>query len=117
MRKKHRHSNNIKLLRIWRDLTQDELAKSIGCSQYKVSVYENGLSPLNSVLREAFAAALDVPGIMLDGEITIIPKSWGKLVEDPRMPILVEELLSYDSKRLSRLVHSISERIVNDFGL
>ena len=117
MTKQGVHPNNIRLIRIWRCLTQLELADAAGCSQTAVCRCESGDRQLSPRLRAAFARVLEVPPRMLDEPVTIIFKPWERLVTDPRLPILVEELLSYDSKHVSRLVHTVSERMKHDIAL
>lgn len=112
------HKNNLRLIRYWRGMSQIELADAARCSQGTVSNCENERHRISPSKRKAFAEALNVDESIIDGPITIIPKSWDRLVSDVRMPIIVEEILSYDSKRLSRLVHSISEQNqVHNFAL
>lgn len=110
--------NNLRLLRYWRGMSQIELADAARCSQGTVSNCENRRQRISPSKRKAFADALDVDESMIEGPVTIIPKLWDELVSDPRMPIIINEILSYDSKQRSRLVHSISEQNqVHNFAL
>ena len=109
--------NNLSLLRAWRDMSQLELADLCRCSPTSISEYERGTREIPSHMRQSFAKAFKVPENMIVGPVTIIPQLWDRLVTDPRLPIVVEEILSYDSKRLSRLVHSIAERNVHSYAL
>ena len=118
MSKKDLFPNNIRLLRYWRNKTQHELADALVCSQTTVCQDERGFRRIPLCRRKAYAAFLEVHEDMIDSPVTIILKAWERLVSDPRMPILVEELLSYDSKRLSNMVHAVSERAdVHNFAL
>lgn len=102
-----KHQNNLKVLRTWRKMSQFDLADASGCSHCTVSDCERGKRYIRPTLKKQFAEVLEVPERMIDGEITIIPKAWDRLVSDPRMPILVDQLLARDSRDLSRMVHAV----------
>ena len=112
-----KYPNNLRLLREWRNLTQEALADTAICSQTSISVYEKGCRPIPLELQESFAETLKVPVRMICEPVTVILRSWERLVLDPRMPILVEEILSWDSKRLSRMVHRVAEGQVHNYAL
>ena len=111
------YPNNLKLLRDWRRISQIELADAARCSQSTVSKYEQGLRPIPRELQQVFADVLKVPIRMICEPVTVILQAWERLVSDPRLPILVEEMLTYDSKKLSRLVHSVSESHAHNYAL
>jgi HTH-type transcriptional regulator/antitoxin PezA len=56
---------NIKKVRLFREINQSGLAKSVGVSRITLSRYENGLSPVPVRLLELFAEQLDIPMIIL----------------------------------------------------
>lgn len=109
--------NNLRLLRIWRGMLQIDLADQVSCSRTTIADCENGNRMISLALKKKVAGALNVPERMIDEPITIILKDWGKLVSDPRMPVIVDYILTWDTKRLSRLVHQIAEETTQNYAL
>ena len=98
--------NNLKLMRIWKGMTQTELADKAGCSATTVSIHERNkrLMPIYPKLLSSFSKALGVDPKMITEEVVLLPKSWSRLLTDARLSFLVEEILTWDAERVEKSI-------------
>ena len=65
MEQEKKYPNNLKMLRHWRNLSQDMLAERARCSQTTISHYEQEKGLISARIQEKLSKALDVPKSML----------------------------------------------------
>ena len=104
---------NLKIVRIWRGMSQDCLARDASCSQTTVSESERGVRTNNRPgLADRFANALEVSREILEDDITLIPvpKRWEGIHKEPRFKTIIDELLSLTTDDLTRYFHMLITR-------
>ena len=102
-----KYPNNLRMLRHWRNLSQDMLAEKARCSQTTISHYEQEKGLISARIQEKLSKALDVPKSMLMDPVAVVPSRWKRLVTDMQLRVLVEHLLKYNSKDLVLASHRL----------
>ena len=105
--------SNLRLLRLFRGMSQTELATHAKCSLTTVCDIEKSRRVAKEKHIIAFAKALSVELSMLTGEITVIPvpEDWVDIYDDPRKRTIIQVINSYSSKKLTVTFHEALESI------
>lgn len=97
-------------------MSQLDLADASKTSQGTVSKCETGKHRISAELKKRFADALNVQENMIEGPVTLIPKSWERLVSDPRLAIIMDYVLSCSDVQISQEVHKISLKVAHGYA-
>lgn len=85
--------NTIKRLRLWRGLSQKELADALGVSAQQLNNYENGNRGLGPKMLPLVADALGVSAAYLRGDAQKLAVYDWKACEDMALPIVSETVI------------------------
>lgn len=102
---------NLKLLRIWRGIEQNELADKAICAQSTISECESGKRNIRPKLAKKFAKALEVDLEMITQDLTLIPvpDRWGSIIKDPVIKNIIDILLGLNPRYLANLLNYLKK--------
>lgn len=100
---------NLRLIRLYRQMEQWDLAKIVRCSSSIISDYELCKVAVNLTRATQIADALKVSVEMLTSELCLIlvPQSWKNIYDDLHTRILVEEVMSYDAVEKAKAYYRV----------